>query len=233
MSRHLKTTVIERLANTIATFVSLPAGSTPHARGVKYFRANTAIDMLWGAMDLEKEGQKYKKRIVVRPARFRDGLFELYTYHFPKKWSEACVANREMIKEAQRRAHALEKDYSPEGLEWRIRFFQHYFRLFKCGGKPEEGFKAYSRFYQYTYVAIYRQLKEEAQKANEKEVEIEEISFEPIDFRPRLREFASPLRRAYNYFESQDLQPPDIQEVTNPPKIPRTTDKFVYVEEKQ
>ena len=233
MSRHLKTTVIERLANTIATFVSLPAGSTPHARGVKYFRVNTAIDMLWGAMDLEKEGQKYKKRIVVRPARFRDGLFELYTYHFPKKWSEACVANREMIKAAQRRAHALEKDYSPEGLEWRIRFFQHYFRVFKCGGKPEEGFKAYSRFYQYTYVAIYRQLKEEAQKANEKEVEIEEISFEPIDFRPRLREFASPLRRAYNYFESQDLQPPDIQEVTNPPKIPRTTDKFVYVEEKQ
>ena len=210
MSRHLKTTVIERLANTIATFVSLPAGSTPHARGVKYFRANLGIDMLWGAMDLEQEGQKYKKRIVVRPARFRDGLFELYTYHFPKKWSEACVANREMIKAAQRRAHALEKDYSPEGLEWRIRFFQHYFRVFKCGGKPEEGFKAYSRFYQYTYVAIYRQLKEEAQKANEKEVEIEEISFEPIDFRPRLREFASPLRRAYNYLENQDLQPHDI-----------------------
>lgn len=233
MSRHLKTTVIERLANTIATFVSLPAGSTPHARGVKYFRANTGIDMLWGAMDLEQEGQKYKKRIVVRPARFRDGLFELYTYHFPKKWSEACVANREMIKAAQRRAHALEKDYSPEGLEWRIRFFQHYFRVFKCGGKPEEGFKAYSRFYQYTYVAIYRQLKEEAQKANEKEVEIEEISFEPIDFRPRLREFASPLRRSYNYFESQDLQQPDIQEVTNPPKIPRTTDKFAHVKKKQ
>lgn len=233
MSRHLKTTVIERLANTIATFVSLPARSTPHARGVKYFRADLGIDMLWGAMDYEKEGQKYKKRIVVRPARFRDGLFELYTYHFPKKWSEACVANREMIKAAQRRAHALEKDYSPEGLEWRIRFFQHYFRVFKCGGKPEEGFKAYSRFYQYTYVAIYRQLKEEAQKANEKEVEIEEISFEPIDFRPRLREFASPLRRAYNYFENQDLQQPDIQEVTNPPKIPRTTAKFAHVEEKQ
>ena len=139
----------------------------------------------------------------------------------------------EMIKAAQRRAHALEKDYSPEGLEWRIRFFQHYFRVFKCGGKPEEGFKAYSRFYQYTYVAIYRQLKEEAQKANEKEVEIEEISFEPIDFRPRLREFASPLRRAYNYLENQDLQPHDIQEVANPPKIPRTTAKFAHVKKKQ
>ena len=224
---------MDRMKGCGFVFESLPAGSTPHARGVKYFRANLGIDMLWGAMDLEQEGQKYKKRIVVRPARFRDGLFELYTYHFPKKWSEACMANREMIKAAQRRAHALEKDYSPEGLEWRIRFFQHYFRVFKCGGKPEEGFKAYSRFYQYTYVAIYRQLKEEAQKANEKEVEIEEISFEPIDFRPRLREFASPLRRAYNYFESQDLQPHDIQEVTNPPKIPRTTAKFAHVKKKQ
>ena len=109
----------------------------------------------------------------------------------------------------------------------------HYFRVFKGGGKPEEGFKAYSRFYQYTYVAIYRQLKEEAQKAKEKEVEIEEISFEPIDFQPRLQAFSSPLRRAYNCFQNTNLQPPDIQIVTNPPKIPRTTDKFVYIEKKQ
>jgi hypothetical protein len=82
-------------------------------------------------------------------------------------------------------------------------------------------------------VAIYRQLKEEAQKEKEEEVEIEEISFEPIDFRPRLREFASPLRRAYNYLENQDLQPNDIQEVTNPPKIPRTTAEFAHVKKKQ
>lgn len=230
MAKHLKTRVIEGLKSTVATFEALPKGSTPKKRGVYYFRADVGVDALWGAMDAEKDGRRHRKRIIVRPARFRDGLFELYTYHFPKKWSEACVANREMIKEAQRRAHALEKDYSPEGLEWRIRFFQHYFRVFKGGEKPEEGMKAYSRFYQYTYVAIYRQLKEEAQKANEKEVKIEEISFEPIDFRPRLRKFASPLRRAYNYFENQDLQPPDIQEVINPLKIPRTTEEFAYIE---
>ena len=207
MSRHLKNIVIDRLKSTIATFEQLPAGSTPHSKGVRYFRANTGIDMLWGAMDMVKEGQARKKRIIVRPSRFRSGLFELYTYHFPKHWSAACVANRELIKEAQRRAHALEKDCTAEGLEWRIRFLMHYFRVFKGGGKPEEGFKAYSRFYQYTYVAIYRQLKAAAQKAKEEEeveVDIEDVTFEPIDFRPRLQAFSSPLRRAYNrYRETQ------------------------------
>ena len=201
MSRHLKNIVIDRLKSTIATFVQLPAGSTPRKRGVYYCRMCLGVDMLMGAMDYEKEGQKYRKRIVVRPSRFRDGLFELYTYHFPKHWSAACVENREIIKEAQRRAHALEKDCTAEGLEWRIRFLMHYFRVFKGGGKPEEGFKAYSCFYQYTYVAIYRQLKAAEQKAKEEEeVEIEEISFEPIDFRPRLQAFSSPLRRAYNSY---------------------------------
>ena len=203
MSRHLKNIVIDRLKSTIATFEQLPAGSTPHSKGVRYFRANTGINMFWGAMDMVKEGQARKKRIIVRPSRFRSGLFELYTYHFPKHWSAACVKNREIIKEAQRRAHALEKDCTAEGLEWRIRFLMHYFRVFKGGAKPEPGLKPYSRFYQYTYVAIYRQLKAAAQKAKEEEevkIDIEDVTFEPIDFRPRLQAFSSPLRRAYNSY---------------------------------
>lgn len=206
MSKHLKTKVIERLKGGGFRFESLPAGSTPHKRGVHYFRPCEGFDCWIGASDTEKEGQRYKKRIVARRARFRDGLFELYTYHFPRHWSEACVANREMIKEAQRRAHALEKDHTPEGIEWRIRFFHHYFTVYKGGGKPEEGFKAYSRFYQYTYVAIYRQLQKEAIRAKEKEVEVEEVSFEEVDFRPRLRPFATPLHRTYNHFQKRDLQ---------------------------
>jgi hypothetical protein len=233
MRKHLKTRVIERLKGAGFTFEPLPKGSTPHRRGVHYFRACVGVDCIWGAMDYGKEGQKYKKRIVVRRSRYRDGLFELYTYHFPKQWSAASVANREMIKEAQRRAHALEKDFTPEGLEWRIRFFDHYFRVFKGGGKPEEGMKAYSRFYQYTYVAIYRELQAEAKRANENEVNIEDISFEPIEFRPRLQAFSSPLRRSYNYFRNSYLQPPDIQVVINPQNIPRTTAKFAYMREKQ
>ena len=234
MGTHLKTRIIERLKSTVATFESLPKGSTPKKRGVYYFRADVGVNALWGAMDMEKEGRKYKKRIVVRPARFRDGLFELYTYHFPKHWSEACVANRELIKEAQRRAHALEKDFGPVGLEWRVRFFKHYFRVFKGGEKPEEGMKAYSRFYQYVYVAIYRELKEgERRKARgerEEEVKIEDISFEPVDFRPRIRSFSSPMRRAYNSFASRDLQPPDLQHFIIQENIPRTTEEFAYIE---
>ena len=229
MGKHLKTQVIEGLKSTVATFESLPKGSTPHKRGVHYFRADVGVDALWGAMDAEKDGRKCKKRIVVRPSRFRDGLFELYTYHFPKEWSAGCVANRELIKEAQRRAHALEKDFGPVGMEWRIRFMAHYFRVFKGGEKPEEGMKAYSRFYQYVYVAIYRELKEAVKKEQAEEVEMEEISFEPIDFYPKIRSFSSPLRRAYNSFERRNLQPPDLQEVMKVQNIPRTTEEFAYI----
>ena len=105
MSKHLKTKVIEDLKRSGFEFVPLPAGSTPHKRGVYYCRLPKGIDYWRGATDEVKEGQKYKKRIVLRPSRFREGLFELYTFHFPKYWPEACVANRELIKEAQRRAH--------------------------------------------------------------------------------------------------------------------------------
>ncbi len=222
MSRHLKNIVIDRLKSTIATFEQLPAGSTPHSKGVRYFRANTGIDMFWGAMDMVKEGQARKKRIIVRPSRFRSGLFELYTYHFPKHWSAACVANRELIKEAQRQAHALEHDHSLAALEWRTRFLHHYYTVFKGGAKPEPGLKPYSRFYQYTYVAIYRQLQAELQAklqaAKEKaalsdaylqhladasiQPLAEEVSFEPVTPRPnplrtyRLRPLCLSLRPA-------------------------------------
>ncbi len=202
MAQHLKTIVMDRLKYGGATFEDLPATSRrdirhrrhsgPHSRGVRYFRFDLCIKMLWGAMDSVKEGQKYKKRIVVRPSRFRDGLFELYTYHFPKTWSAACVANREMIKEAQRQAHALEHSSTPEALEWRIRFFRHYFNVVKGHATPEPGMKRYSRFYQYTYVAIYRALqaaKAEAAKPKEQQPTItdaylhhltEDVTFEPI-----------------------------------------------------
>ena len=177
MSVHLKTKVMDRLKSSGFEYVSLPAGSTPHKRGVHYFHTCAFLTAIRGAVDMAKEGRKCRKRIVVRPSRFRAGLHELYTYHFPKHWSAACVANRELIKEAQRQAHALEHDHSIEALEWRVRFFNHYFRVFKGGAKPEEGMKPYSRFYQYTYVAIYRQLQTERKKAQEPEP----VSFEPVE----------------------------------------------------
>ena len=148
--------------------------SASHRRGVRYIVPVLQFDMFCGAMNTVKEGHKYKKHIVVRRVPRRGGhVLQLYTYRFPKTWSAACVANRNLIKEAQRRAHALEHDHSLAALEWRTRFFHHYYTVFKGGAKPEPGMKRYSRFYQYTYVAIYRQLKAAQQQA-------EEVSFEPV-----------------------------------------------------
>lgn len=215
MSRHLKSIIIARLEDSGMCFASLPSDATPHTRGVRYFHTVRGIATIRGAMDHYEEGPKYKKRVVVRPSRFRKGLHELYIYHFPKHWSAACVANRELIKEAQRQAHALEHDHSIEALEWRIRFFNHYFRVFKGGAKPEQGMKPYSRFYQYTYVAIYRQLKEEVAKQQALQPQQpEEISFEPIvsafTIRPHRRMEKNILELAFVKRDQLYFPPPDI-----------------------
>ena len=184
MSRHLKNIIMDYLKSECATFVSLPPNATPHTRGVRYFHTVDGIEIIRGALDEVKIGSKRRKRIIVRPSRFRKGLHELYTYHFPKTWSKACVENRELIKIAQRRAHALEHDHSYVGIEWRIRFFKHYYRVYKGGAAPEPGMKPYSRFYQYVYVAIYRELKHlqaEANKPRQIKPTSSDVTFDPID----------------------------------------------------
>ncbi len=192
MSKHLKNIIIDGLADTCATFVSLPPNSTPHTKGVRYFTLCAAITKIRGAMDDLALGSKRRKHIIVRPSRFRPGLHELYTYHFPTHWSAACVANRELIKQAQRQAHALEHDYSFEGLEWRLRFFKHYFHVFRMHEDPAPGLKRYSRFYQYTYVCIYRALKEAVRAEQQKSslgapdvrpesIPAADVTFEPIE----------------------------------------------------
>ena len=163
MPKHLKTRIISALNGAISHFVSPSEVSATHARGVRYFVPQEGIDARWGAMSSAKQGIQYRKHIIVRRCH-RSPLLQIYTYHLPKHWSAACVANRELIKEAQRQAHALEHDHSFVGLEWRIRFFRHYFSVFKGGARPEPGMKPYSRFYQYTYVTLYRQLKAATQE---------------------------------------------------------------------
>ena len=156
MSRHLKSVIENRLKGIISYYAPHSDISASHRRGVRYIVPIECYDGYWGAMNTVKEGLHYKKHIVVRRVpRDRARLLQLYTYHFPKSWSAACVANRELIKEAQRRAHALEHDHSLAALEWRTRFFKHYFNVIRGGAKPEPGMKPYSYFYQYTYVAIY------------------------------------------------------------------------------
>jgi hypothetical protein len=147
-----------------------------------------AITSYRGAVNYQREGRKYKKHIIVRRyTRTKNTIFQLYTYHFPTHWSAACVENRELIKEAQRQAHALEHDHSLESLEWRIRYFRHYFNVFKGGAKPEPGFKPYSRFYQYTFVAIYRQL----QSARDIALQTESLSASPSSFASQSNRSAS------------------------------------------
>jgi len=218
MSRHLKNIIISRLQDSVATFVDLPANATPHTKGVRYFCTVEDVKCLWGAMNTMEEGRKRHKHIIARPSRFRRGLFELYTYHFPTHWSDACIENRELIKLAQRQAHALEHDYSPEALEWRLRFFTHYFRVVRGEADPEPGMKRYSRFYQYTYVAIYRELQAARKAAQEPEINIDEISANDISFEPVVRPLRPTLhtRRSYPLTALLHYQEPEDSLVLQP-----------------
>lgn len=206
MARHLKSIVKNRLKCAVAYYAPHSEISASHRRGVCYLVPVVGIDALWGAMNTVKEGRHYKKHIIVRRVPRRGGqLLQLYTYRFPKSWSAACVANRELIKEAQRRAHALEHDCSYAGIDWHIRFFKHYFRVVKGGAAPEPGMKRYSRFYQYTYVAIYRELKAAQseqtqvqttqQQAHEPAINMDDITFDPIRYLPSRTRRVYPLRR--------------------------------------
>ena len=196
MARHLKISTILGLKCAIDHFVPATEISALHTRGVRYFEPTVGIEYFCGAMNNIKDGYKRRKHIIVRRYPRQNKVLQLYTYHFPKTWSAACVANRELIKEAQRQAHALEHDTSRAGLEWHLRFLNHYFKVFKGGEKPEPGMKPYSRFYQYTYVAIYRELQAAAKQAEEP---TEPVSFEPIDFRlkPIHTRHKTPLRRIF------------------------------------
>lgn len=206
MAQHLKSRIIRRLKAAVSYYPPHADISASHRRGVCYLVPVVGIDMFWGAMNTVKEGRHYKKHIIVRRVPRRGGqLLQLYTYRFPKSWSAACVANRELIKEAQRRAHALEHDCSYAGIDWHIRFFKHYFRVVKGGAAPEPGMKRYSRFYQYTYVAIYRELKAAQseqtqvqttqQQAHEPAINMDDITFDPIRYLPSRTRRVYPLRR--------------------------------------
>ena len=212
MARHLKTSTIIGLDKAIDHFVAPSEISALHTHGVRYFEPIVGIEYFCGAMNDIKDGYKRRKHIIVRRYPRNRKVLQLYTYHFPKTWSAACVANRELIKEAQRRAHALEHDTSRAGLEWHLRFLNHYFRVFKGGAKPEPGMKPYSRFYQYTYVAIYRELQAAAKQTEDAPVENAllstprrysgeqtDVSFEPINFRlnPIQTRHRTPLRRIF------------------------------------
>ena len=238
MSQHLKSRIIRRLKAAVSYYPPHADISASHARGVCYLVPVVGINMLWGAMNTVKEGRHYKKHIIVRRVPRRGGqLLQLYTYRFPKSWSAACVANRELIKEAQRRAHALEHDCSYAGIDWHIRFFKHYFRVVKGGAAPEPGMKRYSRFYQYTYVAIYRELKAAQseqtqvqttqQQAHEPAINMDDITFDPIRYLPSRTRRVYPLRRVLAARDYINDPPPKPSPPLIPnPYLPNKNSKF-------
>ena len=203
MGKYLRTQIMERLNGTCATFVSLPQDTAPHRPSVRYLTLCEGLQHLAQAIDSVKEGQKARKRIIVRPSRHRPGLHELYTYHFPKTWSAACVENRELIKKAQRLAHAVERDHSWAALQWRVQFFHQYYTL-PAWHKEKPSARAntaavntsahtnasssaqlppekrrYPHFYSYVFATIYYTLKAAAQKAAQPEPE-PAVEFEPV-----------------------------------------------------
>ena len=155
MAVHEKTRILRAIKAHIGMVVARPSALRP-ARGTKYFVTNPFIVAIIGALDTVKSGQKRRARIVVRPSRHHPGLHELYTYHFPNHWPDACERNRALMAIARRQAHDIEHDHSYEALEWRVRFIANY-------NNPEPGMKPYAHLYHYVYNSILQSLRKELQ----------------------------------------------------------------------
>ena len=124
---------------------------------------NIAIDTWRGPLDSRKTGQAKRERLV---SRYRKGSGENHQV-YPMKmhegpWSEGATRNRELMKNAQREAHAIERaakhpelatpEYLTLAAEWQKRFAEY-----KSTKKPED--KQFATLYTYTYSHLYRELK--------------------------------------------------------------------------
>jgi len=118
------------------------------------------IASAWGALDSVKDGQMSRRRLVVRRHDYgeeknydADGnkWHELYYYRMHEgAWSEGATRNREMIKAAQKAAHAIERDAELRP-QWEAAYADYRASL-------PEGQTAY-RFYNYVFVNIYRDMR--------------------------------------------------------------------------
>lgn len=155
MSRHLKSQVVNRLRSTIVVDSQTAAsgGVNSCARGTRYV---TLIDLFVscsGRINTFKEASHYRKNLIIRPSRRCPGKHVLYTCHIPKSWSAACVANRELIKLAQSRAHAIASDPVARA-EWEPLYLEH-----KANPAPRP--KPYSTIFHFIYYTIYQSLRAE------------------------------------------------------------------------
>ena len=126
----------------------------------------TGIETVFGAIDSVKEGKQNGYRVVVRRHDYGDGKnydqnghkwHELFFYHLHEgAWSDGATKNRELIKAAQRTAHDIESkpELAQEREEWIARYAVYRASI-------PEGSKRYYHFYNFVYVTIYREMREE------------------------------------------------------------------------
>ena len=117
---------------------------------------------VFGAWDSAKSAQRKRARLICRRHEYTrinydaEGrkIHELYYYHFHEgPWSEGATRNREIIKAAQKAAHAIEHDAELRPA-WEAAYAEYKASL-------PEGQPAY-HFYNFVYVTIYRDLRERA-----------------------------------------------------------------------
>jgi hypothetical protein len=132
---------------------------------------HVAIDKLTGALDSKKYAQSHGMRLV---SRHREGKGEEHQVYFMQlhegPWSEGATKNRELIKAAQKLAHAIDKaarkpeecsvEIVEEAKEWKARF-----EAYRAGLK--EGERGYGSLYTYTYVNIYKEMRERGEKLDQ------------------------------------------------------------------
>ena len=118
------------------------------------------IESLWGAIDSVRQGKKNGYRVVVRRHEYDEDknydqegrkIHELYYYHFHEgPWSEGATRNREIIKAAQKAAHAIERDAALRPI-WEEAYANYRASL------PAGTTKHY-HFYNFVYVTILRDM---------------------------------------------------------------------------
>ena len=127
---------------------------------------NIIVDEIKGALDSKKYAQTHGMMLVSRHLKGSGEEHQMYFMRMHEgAWSEGATRNRELIKAAQKKAHAIDRaarrpDECPLELVAEAQQWQERFSSYRASLK--EGEKGYATLYTYTYVQLYRQLKEDA-----------------------------------------------------------------------
>ena len=179
---------------------------------VKY---NAGIEYYRGTLDSRKTGQAKRERLI---SRFRKGpghqVYPMKMHEGP--WSEGATKNREIMKAAQKEAHAIEKAIlhpelsTPEMIE-KAAEWQQRFLAYKATKKPAD--KQYATLYTFTYAHLYRELKtndvltilEQKRQAKEDKYkallpQIESLISGETDLIANMANIAAVLREAFGFW---------------------------------